>query len=82
MSDVPHTPFLNSWRSRGMQLSEAMAQNDPAFREKLEHAKARRREIAKRIRLSQSRRPEWVEQFSTYDSILTATRGFDTRRGN
>lgn len=82
-SNASETPvsFMLGWRHRGVQLAEAIAQRDPAFKEKLEHAKARRREVLKRLNFIQKPRPDLMERLDTYDSIAIARRGLDTRIG-
>lgn len=75
----PH--YLLSWRHRGVQLANAIATRDPAFKEKLEAAKARRKEVLKRLHFIQKPRPDLMERFDTFDGIVIARRGLDARRG-
>lgn len=77
----PPIQHLMNWRHRGAQLADAIATKDPAFKEKLEAAKARRKEVLKRLQFIQKPRPDLVEKFDTYDSIAIARRGLDPRIG-
>lgn len=77
----PPIKHLMGWRHRGVQLADAIATQDPAFREKLEAAKARRSEVLKRLRFLQSPRPDLMDKFSEYDGIVIARRGVDARKG-
>lgn len=78
----PPIKHLMGWRYRGAQLADAIATQDPAFREKLEAAKARRSEVLKRLRFLQSPRPDLMDKFSEYDGITIARRGVNARLGN
>ena len=73
---LPSSPFLSGWRLRGMQLAEAIAETDPVFAEKLAEAKAKRREMAKKLVFQQRPIPSLVERFDTHDGIVIARRGF------
>lgn len=77
----PTPEYLLGWRHRGVQLANAIAGVDPAFKEKLEAAKARRKEVLKRLRFLQRPRPDLMEKYDTYDGIVIARRGLDARRG-
>ena len=77
----PTTPYLMGWRGRGAQLADAIAAQDLAFKEKLEAAKARRKEVLKRLRFLQTPRPDLMEKLDTFDGIVIARRGLDARKG-
>ena len=79
---LPTVGQAMAWRQRGAQLAEAIASQDPAFKEKLEAAKARRAEIVKRLRFIQKPRPDLMEKFDTFDGITIARRGIDARKGS
>lgn len=78
---LPPVPYLLGWRARGAQLADAIAGQDPAFKEKLHAAKARRKEVLKRLRFIQRPRPDLMEKFDEFDGIVIARRGLDARRG-
>lgn len=77
----PTPRYLMGWRGRGAQLADAIATQDPAFKEKLEAAKARRREVLKRLRFIQKPRPDLMDKLDTFDGIVIARRGLDARKG-
>lgn len=77
----PPARFLSGWRGRGIQLANAIAEHDPAFKEKLQHARARRNEVLKKLEFAQRLRPDLMEKLDEYDGIAIARRGLDPRKG-